>query len=98
MRIRRRSRAAEPDDVDVTDDVDLDDADGFDDLVMHVDGWLCEIKDVQIRDGLHVLGQAPQGEELVNLALAVLRAAQVFSGQVGSVPGLRAALGLVEDA
>ena len=29
---------------------------------MHVDGWLCEIKDVQIRDGLHVLGQAPEGE------------------------------------
>nr|WP_221935415.1 cobaltochelatase subunit CobN [Janibacter cremeus] len=79
-------------------DVDLDDADGFDDLVMHVDGWLCEIKDVQIRDGLHVLGQAPAGEELVNLVLAVLRAAQVFSGQVGSVPGLRAALGLTEDA
>ncbi|WP_201467292.1 cobaltochelatase subunit CobN [Janibacter melonis] len=80
------------------EDVDLDDADGFDELVMHVDGWLCEIKDVQIRDGLHVLGQAPQGDELVNLVLAVLRAAQVFSGQVGSVPGLRAALGLSEDA
>ncbi|WEV78554.1 cobaltochelatase subunit CobN [Janibacter cremeus] len=79
-------------------DVDLDDAEGFDELVMHVDGWLCEIKDVQIRDGLHVLGQAPEGEELVNLVLAVLRAAQVFSGQVGSVPGLRAALGLGEDA
>lgn len=80
------------------EDVDLDDAEGFDELVMHVDGWLCEIKDVQIRDGLHVLGQAPEGEELVNLVLAVLRAAQVFSGQVGSVPGLRAALGLAEDA
>ena len=80
------------------EDVDLDDAAGFDDLVMHVDGWLCEIKDVQIRDGLHVLGQAPGGEELVDLVLAVLRAAQVFSGQVGSVPGLRAALGLADDA
>ena len=33
--------------------------DAFDEFVMHVDGWLCEIKDVQIRDGLHVLGQAP---------------------------------------
>ena len=80
------------------EDVDLDDAEGFDELVMHVDGWLCEIKDVQIRDGLHVLGQAPEGEELVNLVLAILRAAQVFSGQVGSVLGLRAALGLGEDA
>ena len=28
-------------------------------LLLHVDGWLCEIKDAQIRDGLHVLGQAP---------------------------------------
>ena len=80
------------------EDVDLDDADGFDELVMHVDGWLCEIKDVQIRDGLHVLGQAPEGDELVNLVLAVLRASQIFAGQVGAVPGLRAALGLVEDA
>src|SRR5699024_7112705 len=80
------------------DDVDLDDAEGFDDLVMHVDGWLCEIKDVQIRDGLHVLGQAPRGPELVDLVLAILRAGQVFSGSVGSVPGLRAALGLGEEA
>ncbi|MGE9808671.1 cobaltochelatase subunit CobN [Janibacter sp. G1551] len=85
-------------DLGLGDDVDLDDADGFDDLVMHVDGWLCEIKDVQIRDGLHVLGQAPEGEGLVNLVLAVLRASQIFAGQVGSVPGLRAALGLVEGA
>ncbi len=28
----------------------------FDDFLLHVDGWLCEIKDAQIRDGLHVLG------------------------------------------
>ena len=75
---------------------DRPDDEAFDDFVMHVDGWLCEIKDVQIRDGLHVLGQAPQGDELVNLVLAVLRANQVFSGQVNGVPGLRVALGLAE--
>ncbi|WP_375424571.1 cobaltochelatase subunit CobN [uncultured Friedmanniella sp.] len=74
-----------------------DDA-AFDDFVMHVDGWLCEIKDVQIRDGLHVLGQAPTGDELVNLVLAVLRANQIFGGQVNGVPGLRVALGLAEGA
>ncbi len=66
----------------------------FGDFVMHVDGWLCEIKDVQIRDGLHVLGQPPEGDALVNLVLAILRANQVFGGQVNGVPGLRAALGL----
>ena len=32
------------------------DDDAFDDMLLHVDGWLCEIKDVQIRDGLHILG------------------------------------------
>ncbi|OEU88467.1 cobalamin biosynthesis protein CobN [Streptomyces abyssalis] len=66
--------------------------DDFDDFVMHVDGWLCEIKDVQIRDGLHVLGGGPVGEPRVNLALAVLRSAQVWGGVSGALPGLRAAL------
>jgi cobaltochelatase CobN len=68
----------------------------FDDFLLHVDGWLCEIKDAQIRDGLHVLGQAPEGEARVNLVLAILRAAQVWGGETASVPGLRAALGLKE--
>ncbi|GAA3527734.1 cobaltochelatase CobN [Aeromicrobium flavum] len=70
----------------------------FDDFLLHVDGWLCEIKDVQIRDGLHVLGQAPTGEGRVNLVLAVLRATQVWGGQEKALPGLRAALGLTEDS
>lgn len=72
--------------------------DDFDDFLLHVDGWLCEIKDVQIRDGLHVLGQAPDGEARVNLVLAILRAAQVWGGTSHAVPGLRAALGLAPDA
>ena len=70
----------------------------FDDFLLHVDGWLCEIKDTQIRDGLHVLGAAPEGEARINLVLSVLRAAQVWGGVGGAVPGLRAALGLKEDA
>ena len=67
-------------------------ADEFDDFVLHIDGYLCEIKDVQIRDGLHILGRAPVGDELVNDVLAVLRARQVFGGVTGALPGLRAAL------
>ena len=69
------------------------DDEAFDEFVLHVDGWLCEIKDAQIRDGLHVLGRAPEGDELINLVLAVLRSPQVFGGQVNGVPGLRSALG-----
>ncbi|MVU82634.1 cobaltochelatase subunit CobN [Nocardia sp. ET3-3] len=67
----------------------------FDDMLLHVDGWLCEIKDVQIRDGLHILGQAPAGESEVDLVLAMLRARQLWGGEV-NVPGLREALGLSE--
>ncbi|MFD4367506.1 cobaltochelatase subunit CobN [Rhodococcus sp. NPDC058521] len=72
------------------------DEDVFDDMLLHVDGWLCEIKDVQIRDGLHVLGQAPVGDAEVELVLAMLRARQMWGGEK-SVPGLREALGLSEE-
>jgi cobaltochelatase CobN len=67
--------------------------DEFDDFVLHVDGYLCEVKDVLIRDGLHVLGQAPSGEALVNLVLGILRAQQTWGGAAGAVPGLRRVLG-----
>ena len=73
------------------------DEEAFDEFVLHVDGWLCEIKDAQIRDGLHVLGHAPEGNELINLVLAVLRSPQIFAG-ASPVPGLRAALGLAEGS
>ena len=81
------------------------DDEAFDEFVLHVDGWLCEIKDVQIRDGLHVLGRPPEGDELVSLVLAILRANQMFAGRgaaqsAGQVSGagLRAALGLADGA
>ncbi|OBK73559.1 cobaltochelatase subunit CobN [Mycobacterium sp. 1274761.0] len=70
--------------------------DSFDDMLLHVDGWLCEIKDVQIRDGLHILGSAPTGDAELDLVLAILRARQLFGGDQ-TVPGLRQALGLAED-
>ncbi|KAF0964341.1 cobaltochelatase subunit CobN [Rhodococcus sp. T7] len=72
------------------------DEDVFDDMLLHVDGWLCEIKDVQIRDGLHVLGAAPRDDAEVELVLAMLRARQMWGGEQ-NVPGLREALGLSED-
>ncbi|SNS98806.1 cobaltochelatase CobN subunit [Streptosporangium subroseum] len=68
----------------------------FDDFLLHVDGWLCEVKDVQIRDGLHVLGLAPEGEPRIDLVLAMLRARQMWAGSE-ALPGLREALGLAED-
>ncbi|MFE3323856.1 cobaltochelatase subunit CobN [Streptomyces sp. NPDC059176] len=76
---------------------DRPDDDGFDDFLLHVDGWLCEVKDAQIRDGLHVLGGAPTGPERVNLVLSILRARQIWGGTT-ALPGLREALGLDESA
>jgi cobaltochelatase CobN len=70
--------------------------DHFDEMILHVDGWLCEIKDSQIRDGLHVLGAPPSGQDRVDLVLAMLRARQIWGGSV-ALPGLREALGLTED-
>jgi cobaltochelatase CobN len=66
-------------------------AEEFDDFVLHVDGYLCEIKDAVIRDGLHVLGSAPAGEQRAATVQAVLRATQVWGGR-SALPGLRAAL------
>jgi len=63
----------------------------FDDFVLHVDGYLCEIKDAVIRDGLHILGAAPAGEQRTATVQAVLRATQVWGGRQ-ALPGLRAAL------
>jgi len=68
----------------------------FDEFVLHIDGYLCEVKDAAIRDGLHILGAAPAGEALVNLVLVILRAPQLWSARWGALPGLRAALGFAE--
>ena len=59
----------------------------FGDFITHVDGYLCEIKDIPIRGGLHVLGETPRGEPLCHLLAAILRLG------AGEVPGLRRAVG-----
>jgi cobaltochelatase CobN len=59
----------------------------FGDFLNHVDGYLCEIKDLPIRGGLHVLGRAPEGEPLRHLVAAIMRIG------AGEVPGLRRAVG-----
>src|SRR5215831_8543852 len=39
-----------------------------------LDAFLCELKDLQIRDGLHVFGESPHAERLDELLLAIARA------------------------
>ena len=38
-----------------------------------LDGYLCELKEMQIRDGLHIFGQAPDGRQLDDLLAALVR-------------------------
>jgi len=75
-------------DAEIHRDLDLGhaipDEDEFADLLLHVDGYLCAIKDAQIRGGLHVLGRPPDGPALVDTVLAVTRLPQ------GPIPSLRA--------
>jgi cobaltochelatase CobN len=56
----------------------------LDSVLSQVDGYLCELKDAQIRGGLHVLGQAPEGPAELDMVAALTRLPQ------GSVPSLRA--------
>lgn len=37
------------------------------------DGYLCQLKETQIRDGLHIFGVPPRGEQLRDLVLAIAR-------------------------
>jgi len=38
-----------------------------------LDAYLCELKEAQIRDGLHVFGLSPEGRQARDLAIALLR-------------------------
>jgi cobaltochelatase CobN len=61
-------------------------AEEFDAFLQEIDGYLCELGDAQIRDGLHILGQPPQGEQRVDLIQAMTRLDN------GEIPSLRKAI------
>ncbi|MFB8787607.1 MAG: cobaltochelatase subunit CobN [Potamolinea sp.] len=42
-------------------------------LIPNIDGYLCELKEAQIRDGLHIFGQCPEGRQLRDLIVAIAR-------------------------
>lgn len=52
-------------------DLDLDAADPA--ALQSIDNHLCELKELQIRDGLHILGQLPAAEQLTDLLIALTR-------------------------
>jgi len=56
-------------------DRDLGVSDGTEiaEFLTRADGYLCELKEAQIRDGLHVFGRCPEGRLLRDLAVAIAR-------------------------
>ena len=75
----RRLRLLKRDILDLvrTTGLDEDAGIGSDDLdedaLAKLDTYLCELKEMQIRDGLHIFGRAPEGRLLSDLAVALAR-------------------------
>ncbi len=74
-------------------DIELDENDivgtdsrGFDEIIPAIDGYLCEIKDVQIRGGLHILGEALTDDAEIDMIMAITRLPQ------GNIPSLNDAI------
>ncbi|MFZ5651041.1 MAG: cobaltochelatase subunit CobN [Bacillota bacterium] len=59
---------------------------GWDEFLERLHGYLHEVKDTLIRDGLHILGRPPEGEALVEMILALTRLPN------GPVPSFRECL------
>ncbi|MBD2664834.1 cobaltochelatase, CobN subunit [Richelia sinica FACHB-800] len=48
-------------------------------ILNSLDGYLCELKEAQIRDGLHIFGQCPQDRQLRDLIVAIARIPNRYS-------------------
>ncbi len=76
--------------------VDGDDADS---RLQKLDAYLCELKEAQIRDGLHIFGQAPEGRLQEDLIAALVRVPRGdgTGADASLVRALAADLGLAFD-
>ena len=55
-------------------------------LIEDIDGYLCELGAAQIRHGLHILGEAPEGDALIDMLQALTRLSNIDE------PGLQASV------
>lgn len=61
-------------------------------ILNYLDSYLCELKEAQIRDGLHIFGQCPQGRQLIDLIVAISR--QPSNGRIGLTSAIATDWGL----
>ncbi|MFC5045105.1 cobaltochelatase subunit CobN [Aquimarina hainanensis] len=69
--------------------------DDVDELLVKLDGYLCELKEAQIRDGLHIFGKAPIAEQYIDLLIALHRV-PVY-GKMGITQALATDLGITQN-
>ncbi|MEY3081752.1 MAG: cobaltochelatase subunit CobN, partial [Pseudomonadota bacterium] len=74
---RRRRDSLKADILDLTKSSHLDVDAGFtgneDEDLQRLDAFLCDLKEAQIRDGLHILGSSPEGRLETDLLVALTR-------------------------
>jgi len=54
-------------------DCGIDESDDHDSALAKLDNYLCELKEMQIRGGLHIFGCSPEGETLTDLLVSMVR-------------------------
>ena len=60
-------------DIGLDSDAGIDRGDSDDKALEKLDAYLCDLKEMQIRDGLHIFGVAPEGRLLTDLTVALAR-------------------------
>lgn len=71
-------------------------ADEDGDKLQKLDAYLCELKESQIRDGLHIFGASPMGDQERNLLVALARTPRGRGGSL--IRAIAADLGLLSEA
>lgn len=66
-------------------DCHMDETEGEDEQLQKLDAYLCELKEMQIRDGLHIFGQSPAHEQLDALLVALVRVPRGTGGHEQSI-------------
>ncbi|OJU84300.1 MAG: cobaltochelatase subunit CobN [Shinella sp. 65-6] len=60
-------------DIGLDRDAGIAKSDGEEAALQNLDAYLCDLKEMQIRDGLHVFGVSPEGRLLTDLTVALAR-------------------------
>jgi cobaltochelatase CobN len=79
-------------DIGLDSDAGIHDHDPDDLALQKLDAYLCDLKEMQIRDGLHIFGRSPEGRLLTDLVVALARVPRGSGG--GADQSLQRAIAL----